>query len=80
MAYPCSYSTQDAESSSYAEWVNYFSNPDVDYYGLPTGTSVNNNARVIRDNMVRPERRCCRPAVSKQSGESVAAAHLVVTV
>lgn len=52
MSYPCSRNTQDDESSSYAEQINYFSNPDVDYLGLPTGTSGENNARVLRENMV----------------------------
>ncbi|CAM9223389.1 unnamed protein product, partial [Ectocarpus sp. 6 AP-2014] len=32
--------------------VNYFSNPDVYYLGLPTGTSTENNARQIMDNML----------------------------
>ncbi|CAM9251578.1 unnamed protein product, partial [Ectocarpus sp. 12 AP-2014] len=32
--------------------VNYFSNPDVYYLGLPTGTSTENNARQITDNML----------------------------
>ncbi|CAM9859654.1 unnamed protein product, partial [Ectocarpus fasciculatus] len=36
--------------------VNYFSNPDVYYLGLPTGTSTENNARQITENMVRIER------------------------
>lgn len=53
MAYPCSYNTQADETSSWAEWANYFSNPDVDYLGLPTGTDAENNARLIRENMVR---------------------------
>lgn len=53
MAYPCSRSTQDDESSSFAEQINYFSNPDVDYLGLPTGTATENVARMLRENMVR---------------------------
>eukprot|EP00752_Nemacystus_decipiens_P004376 g3999.t1 len=32
--------------------VNYFSNPDVNYLGLPTGTATDDNARTIEDNMV----------------------------
>lgn len=35
--------------------VNYFSNPEVFYLGLPTGTSTENNARQIMENMVRVE-------------------------
>lgn len=33
--------------------ANLFSNPDIYYLGLPTGTTESNNARTIRDNMVR---------------------------
>lgn len=54
MAYPCYLNTLPDEISSYAERVNYFSNPDVDYLGLPTGLTTNDNARVLRENMVRP--------------------------
>lgn len=32
--------------------VNYFSNPDVDYLGKPTGDCQNDNARAIEENMV----------------------------
>ena len=32
--------------------VNYFSNPEVTYNGIPTGDDDNNNAQTIRDNMV----------------------------
>lgn len=35
-----------------APLVNYFSNPDVSYNGVPTGDSNNDNARVIEKNMV----------------------------
>eukprot|EP00903_Cladosiphon_okamuranus_P011266 g10624.t1 len=52
MAYPCSYSTQSDEDSGWAEWINYFSNPDVDFLGVPTGTSGEDNAQILRDNMV----------------------------
>eukprot|EP00903_Cladosiphon_okamuranus_P011265 g10623.t1 len=52
MAYPCWDNTQSDESSSWSEWANYFSNPDVDYKGLPTGTSTQDNARVLRENMM----------------------------
>ena len=31
----------------------YFSNPNVDYLGKPTGTATEDNARAILDNMVR---------------------------
>lgn len=33
--------------------VNHFSNPDIDYLGLPTGTATDDNARCIETNMVR---------------------------
>lgn len=33
--------------------VNYFSNPGVIHLNKPTGTPMDNNARVIVDNMVR---------------------------
>ena len=33
-------------------FINYFSNPDVTYNGVPTGDDENNNAQAIRDNMV----------------------------
>ena len=33
--------------------ANYFSNPDVTYLDKPTGTATEDNARAIRDNMVR---------------------------
>lgn len=33
--------------------VNYFSNPDVSFEDKATGTSEEDNARAIRDNMVR---------------------------
>eukprot|EP00903_Cladosiphon_okamuranus_P019467 g17901.t1 len=32
--------------------VNHFSNPDISVLGLPTGTSTDDNARTIEDNMV----------------------------
>eukprot|EP00903_Cladosiphon_okamuranus_P015479 g14291.t1 len=32
--------------------INYFSNPDIDYLGIPTGTPTDDNARIIEDNMV----------------------------
>ena len=54
MAYPCGYNTQSDEDSRFAQQINYFSNPAVDYLGVPTGTSGENNAQIIRDNMVRP--------------------------
>lgn len=34
-------------------YIFYFSNPDVSYLGKPTGTATENNARSIRNNMVR---------------------------
>ena len=52
MAYRCDLSTQPDESSAFAPPVRFFSNPDVDYLGLPTGTPTENNARTLRDNMV----------------------------
>lgn len=33
--------------------IDYFSNPDVLYDGQPTGTATENNARTIKENMVR---------------------------
>lgn len=33
--------------------INFFSNPDVLYNDRPTGTATENNARIIKDNMVR---------------------------
>lgn len=33
--------------------INYFSNPDVNYEGTPTGTDSEDNARAIRERMVR---------------------------
>lgn len=33
--------------------LKHFSNPDVSYLGVPTGTATANNARVVRENMVR---------------------------
>lgn len=47
MSYPCP-DGYDEQSSL------YFSNPDVTYKGKATGTKANNNARTIRDNMVKP--------------------------
>ncbi|CAM9373919.1 unnamed protein product, partial [Ectocarpus sp. 8 AP-2014] len=35
-----------------AELINYFSNPDVEYLGQPTGTATENNAQTVKDNMV----------------------------
>eukprot|EP00752_Nemacystus_decipiens_P010084 g8986.t1 len=52
MAYPCSYNTQRDEAGWSATWINFFSNPDVDYLDSPTGTSEENNAQILRDNMV----------------------------
>lgn len=37
---------------SYTPRVNYFSNPDVSTLGRVTGTATEDNARVVRDNMV----------------------------
>lgn len=39
--------------------INYFSNPDIDYMGLPTGTATADNARCIRESMVRPPTLTC---------------------
>eukprot|EP00752_Nemacystus_decipiens_P010085 g8987.t1 len=52
MSYRCSTNTQEGESSSFAQQINYFSNPDVLYEGLPTGTPTENVARTLRENMV----------------------------
>ncbi|CAM9630488.1 unnamed protein product, partial [Ectocarpus fasciculatus] len=35
-----------------AALVNYFSNPDVQHLGQPTGTATENNAQTVQDNMV----------------------------
>ena len=32
--------------------INYFSNPDIDYLGEPTGTLTDDNARCIEESMV----------------------------
>lgn len=40
-------------NNCYAPVINYFSNPDVYYDGLPTGAATEDNARTIEDNMVR---------------------------
>ena len=53
MAYRCNLNTQPEESGASAPAMRFFSNPDVDYLGLPTGTDEENNARVLRENMVR---------------------------
>ena len=37
----------------FAERVNYFSNPDVMVKGKWTGTNTTDNARTIKENMVR---------------------------
>lgn len=42
---------------SKAPRVNVFSNPDVEYAGKPQGTESTNNARAIRESMVRRIRR-----------------------
>lgn len=46
MSDPCGYGDFDVA-------LNHFSNPDVSYMGVPTGTASANNARTIRENMVR---------------------------
>ncbi len=66
MAYYCAYNPPQGWDGDGASNANYFSNPDVDYLGLPTGTATENNAKVVRDNMVRTRsaggvRRCARP-------------------
>lgn len=54
---PCSYRTiMGLDTDCNVPRVNYVSNPDVYYLGLPTGTSTENNARQITENMVRIER------------------------
>merc|ERR550519_2297875 len=35
------------------EWILHFSNPDVSYEGIPTGTARNNNAKKITENRVK---------------------------
>ncbi len=57
MAYRCD---ANPDGGSYTEGApvhnpKLFSNPDVNYLGIPTGTPTENNAQAIRDNMVWPE-------------------------
>lgn len=57
MAYRCEL---NPDGGSYTEGVpihypKLFSNPDVSYLGMPTGTATENNAQTLRDNMVRLE-------------------------
>lgn len=60
MAYYCSYTPPDDYTWQYVAPINYFSNPDVSYMGLPTGTATANNAKVVRENMVRPSSQTAR--------------------
>ena len=57
MAYPC-FRNPDDDETGFASEINYFSNPDVSYEGLPTGTATENNAQTLRDNMVRRRAKC----------------------
>lgn len=43
-------------SSSSVSRINYFSNPDVSVLNKATGTSTEDNAKTIEDNMVRQAR------------------------
>ena len=43
----------ECEGDGPALTISYFSNPAVSYRGRTTGTSTANNARTIKDNMVR---------------------------
>ena len=52
MAYYCGYNPPEGGWVWPVASIKYFSNPDVSYMGLPTGTATENNARVIRENMV----------------------------
>lgn len=53
--------------------INFFSNPDVFFEGQPTGTDTENNARMIRENMVsRVTRRRWRRQARTQSNVPVA--------
>lgn len=60
MAYYCYYTPPDDYTWQSVAPINYFSNPDVSYMGLPTGTATANNAKVVRDNMVRPSSQAAR--------------------
>ncbi|CAM9959250.1 unnamed protein product [Scytosiphon promiscuus] len=51
MAYYCVYNPPDGYTGDYVPALNHFSNPDVSYLGVPTGTATANNAQTIRDNM-----------------------------
>ncbi|CAN0343650.1 unnamed protein product, partial [Scytosiphon promiscuus] len=49
MAYYCVYNPPDGYTGDYVPALNHFSNPDVSYLGVPTGTATANNAQTIRD-------------------------------
>lgn len=53
MAYYCSYNAEQGYTGGFVPALNHFSNPDVSYLGQPTGTATANNARTVRENMVR---------------------------
>lgn len=52
MAYYCNYNPEPGYPNDFVPALNHFSNPDVSYLGLPTGTATANNARTVRENMV----------------------------
>lgn len=52
MAYYCGYNAPDGYTGDYVPALNHFSNPDVSYLGVPTGTATANNAQTVRENMV----------------------------
>lgn len=54
MAYDCTKNSPEGyNTNDEVPFVNHFSNPDVSYLGVPTGTATANNARTVRENMVR---------------------------
>ncbi|CAM9635177.1 unnamed protein product [Scytosiphon promiscuus] len=51
MAYYCKENAPSGYTGDYVPALNHFSNPDVSYLGVPTGTATANNARTVRENM-----------------------------
>ncbi|CAM9379155.1 unnamed protein product, partial [Hapterophycus canaliculatus] len=49
MAYYCGYNAPTGYTGDYVPALNHFSNPDVSYLGVPTGTATANNARTVRE-------------------------------
>lgn len=53
MAYDCESNPPADFDGEDVQIVKYFSNPDVRINGVRTGTETANNARTVRENMVR---------------------------